>query len=718
MAELHPQALALPVERRSRLRRFRVGFVFYAAVLAAIGGHAATPSWHWSNPEPHGNNITDLVFHGGRYVQVTDFGGVYVSTNRVIWERRETGTRRELRATTFLGDRLLVTGEEGTAFWSDDTIAFEPGSLTPTTTDWLEGVAASTNVAVAVGDNGAIYRSGNGRDWSRVAGTGFTEWLSGVAYGDGAFVAVGETGFIASSPNGTDWTRRNSKTTADLTRVTFGGGGFLVVGRGGVALASTNGVTWAGDGITGTTNDLLAASMSPSMHLAVGESAMVLLRPPSKDWTDQFSLLVTPAPAPDWTYVASTWDGTRFIASGLAGVSIESLQTNFPGLQNTTLWLRLDDSARNWLWDADRLGDTYLAVGDRATIMTSPAGTDWSLETSALDVDTTLYGVGGSPDLAVAVGVRGTIVTSPALFTNVFATNLVVAGGRTNVLVTTNVQSLLGIRWGLVSPSPTTNTLQGIAWNGSRFVAVGAAGTVVRSADGVNWSAGRIPSTAFFSTVAPFHGGWVAGGSEGSLYSSPDAETWTSMDLGLTNWVYRVRAIDDALVAVGQGGLILVSTDGTHWVSRDSGTSLWLTDVRRVGPAYYVSGVHGLVLRSSDLITWDPVDLPTGKALYALATEGAQLIAAGADGAILRSAIEPTAAPIRIRQFAHRVDASPPVDLFLFQGAPEQAFRLEGATKLGSWETIEHLQLGPNGSALLGVEAGEVRRFYRTVVGP
>lgn len=688
-----------------------ITLVWWLAVAASVAG-----DWRWSHPEPHGNNIADVAYREGAYVQVTDRGGIYVSTNRVIWERRDSGTPLDLRAAAYLGGRLLVTGESGTALWSDDAVRFEAATLTPPTTDWLEAVAAGNGVAVAVGDNGAIYRSTNGLAWSRQADVASGAWLSGVAFGGGAFVAVGETGVILRSPDGETWSRRTSGTSVDLARVVYGDGRFLAVGSSGAVLVSPDGLSWSADVSTGVTNSLYTAAMPRGERLAAG-SGTLLLRQPPFGWLDQTSVDFSPLPAPVWTYAAVAWDGVRYVVGGRTGVMIESFQTNIPPFLDATFWVRLDDSPRNWLWDAARLAGTYLAVGDRGTILSSASGVSWSLESSPADVTTVLYGVGGSADLALAVGSGGTVLRSMAWSTEVLVTNAVEVGGQTYALVSTNQLSLLGLVWDSTAVGLTTNTLQGIAWNGADYLLVGAQGTVLRSPDGTNWSLGSIPSSSFFSTVAPTRTGWVAAGSRGAIFSSPDGVTWNPLVSSTTNWVYRLRAVGDRWVAVGQGGLILVSTNATDWAAKDSGTDAWLTDVRAFGGAFWVTGTQGTLLRSGDLERWEPVALPTGKSLYALATEGAQSLVAGAEGIILRR-VEEGAAPVALARFEHRRDGDPPVNLFLFEGAPEQRFRLERATRIGVWETAAELVLDAGGGMAFGLEAAGEAQFFRTVSGP
>src|SRR6185295_17291850 len=95
---------------------------------------------------------------------------------------------------------------------------------TGSTSDWLEAVAASLHLTVAVGDRGAIYNSNNGITWKRQSNTGIanlTNDLRGVAWGNGLFAAVGTAGFIATSSNGTNWAKQSNTVRTNLNRVAF-----------------------------------------------------------------------------------------------------------------------------------------------------------------------------------------------------------------------------------------------------------------------------------------------------------------------------------------------------------------------------------------------------------------------------------------------------------------------------------------------------------------
>src|SRR5881296_445512 len=188
--------------------------------------------WRWSNPRPHGNNVLDMAYSPllGLGVQVAERGQLYTSDNLSTWLPRDSGVSNALRAVTFFGPRIVITGESGVVLYADSPADFKPGRLLDGPTgDWLEAVAASPEALVAVGDNGAVYTSNDGVSWKRQK-PNLTQWLRGVAFGNNTFVAVGENGFIATSPNGTAWLKRNIGTTTNLNRVAFTSGFFTAVG--------------------------------------------------------------------------------------------------------------------------------------------------------------------------------------------------------------------------------------------------------------------------------------------------------------------------------------------------------------------------------------------------------------------------------------------------------------------------------------------------------
>lgn len=669
-------------------------------VVSSQGGAAEAPlSWRWSNPLPHGNNIYDMAFQDGVYWQVADQGRIYRSTDRTTWTPVDSGTTAALRGIASHGGEVLICGESGLLLSGTSAQGFRPQPLLPPTTDWLEAVAASDQAAVAVGDAAAIYRRGTGSEWSRVSGHSFTNWLRGVAYGDGTFVAVGEDGFIATSPDGQTWARQNSPVASALNRVTFVNDAFYACGNAGVLLCGQSGGTQWELVDVGATEDLYAYAAQPAIpdsvrspELAAGDLVLQMRDDPNSPWLDHLgsgSLF----PAPTWSYYATIWDGQRFLVAGRSGMLVESFWTDDPDIG--TLWFEASDSPRDWLWDVIGLPNQYIAVGDRATIMTSQNGVDWSRENVPSNfTDPVILGVGGSSNLVVAAGSNGTLMFSPSSITNILATNVLVTLNdcewETNSVVVTNEVDLLGLVWHAVQPAPTSFTLQGVTERDRLIVVVGDNGTVLTTTTGSTWTSRTIPGAPNLSSVAASPDRFVATGDDGALYCSHDTLEWERRDLGTTEWIYRVRYLGGRFVAVGQNGLIIFSSNGLEWDSASSRTTSWLTDVGFTGGFYFVCGTQGSLLVSTDLTDWTATETITGKSLYSLAIRDGQLIVVGVEGVILRSLLAGLAPP-NISDFSHVQCPAFTYDRLQLLGRPDQSVVIERSLDLRTWDPVGRL---------------------------
>lgn len=683
---------------------------FTPSLLALLLGGLVAPAvelplrWRWSNPRPHGNNLNDLAVRAGRHVVVGDRGRVYASENLVSWTVQPAPTTRQLRAVTFFGTRVIATGEAGTVLYADEAGPFSAALLNPPTDDWLEGVAASPTLAVAVGDNGAIYTSSTVLAWQRVT-VPFSAWLRAVAWGNNVFVAVGEDGFAASSADGRNWTSRSSPTTHHLNRVVWDGARFLAVTARGAVITSANGAVWQADpGATGTTNELNAVAAGGGRQWIAGEDVLRSRAAPAQPWSDEFA---ASPPPPRATYLSAAWNGTAVLAGGRTGLLVEGFRTN-----NTTQWSDLSTGVRHWLWDVARFPDTYVAVGDRATILSSPDGVNWTPELPPLVLTSAIFlGLGGRTNLAVAAGAGGALMISPAAYTNVVATN---AAGA----VITNRINLLGLEWRAVNAG-VTNALQGVAADEARIVVVGDEGAVLTSPDGTNWAARTISERPLLTSVAAHPGGYVAVGRGGALFTSPDAVTWTPRASGTTNWLYRVRWLNGLLLAAGQGGTLLTSTNGADWTPRVTGTAAWLNDAAYADGAWFLVGNQGAALLSTNAVDWTDAGAITGKSLYAAATHEGQLVVAGIEGVILRAQLTPLLDPVEIAAFEHQVSTNFVRDSLLFIGRPDQQFDLDRAAELPAWEPESRLEItAPDGALVYILETTNPpapARFFRTL---
>lgn len=160
------------------------------------------------------------------------------------------------------------------------------------------------------------------------------------------------------------------------------------------------------------------------------------------------------------------------------------------------------------------------------------------------------------------------LVTGVSAGTSLISASLNGVSGSTTLTVTT-----LGSNWATVSSgsgggSGTVNALMGVAWTGTQFVTVGAAGTIM---------------------------------------TSPDGTTWTPRSSGTSQNLNAVIWTGTQLVAVGTGGTILTSPDGVTWAARTSGTALALLAVTWTGSNLVAVGVAQTTLSSPDGVTWTPL---------------------------------------------------------------------------------------------------------------
>lgn len=630
-----------------------------------------TPIWRWSNPQPHGGNIVDMTAKLGVKIQVAEHGQLYTSEDYQLWLPKTTGVTNSLRSVTFLGERVIVSAESGLILYADSLEEFTPVSLG--TTDWLESVAASDNTAVAVGDNGSVYISSDGAAWTlKNLPANNKTWLRSVAYGGNGFVTVGENGYVATGNSAAQsWTARSSGISSHLNRVAYVTDKFWAVGNNGQILKSTDGSSWTKITSVSLTNNLYAIAGTNSSILVAGDQIALLSEDGGTTWKVQTSAADVAEPAPVWTYYSAIYTDGTYLLGGRSGMTLEGFKTN----TTAQVWVERNDSYRQWLWSVCRLSDFYVAVGDHATILTSSRGVNWELELPPNEATNNIFlGVGGTTNGAVIVGNQGTILFSAPTPVTVLYTNK-------DATVTTNVLSTLGTLWQAVAPRPVSVDLQGVALMNNLYLTCGGTGTILTSANGLNWAAQNSGTTAFLSSMATNSSLVVAVGNLGTILTSPNGTNWTVRNSGTSRWLFHVKQFDGSFVAVGEFGTILTSPDGITWTSRTSGVTNWLNDVERVNGEFFVAGNQGVMLRSTNLVNWTSSTMPTQKSLFGLASNGGQLVTVGVEGAIIRANISADLTPLKFVDYGVASGQS----LVLLSGLTDQKFAMESSTNLVDW---------------------------------
>lgn len=200
------------------------------------------------------------------------------------------------------------------------------------------------------------------------------------------------------------------------------------------------------------------------------------------------------------------------------------------------------------------------------------------------------------------------------------------------------------------STSGTTNSLHSITWSGTQFVVVGDSGTILTSPDGITWTSHTAGTYPLFG-VAWSGTQFVAVGFYGNIFTSPDGITWTLRNAGndsnvLNGALQSVTWSGSQYVAVGRAGVILTSPNGITWTTQTSGASTILQGITWSGTQFVVVGYDlgscctDVILTSPDGVTWTPRSSGANALPNAVAWSGSEFVAVGGpavNGTILTS---------------------------------------------------------------------------------
>ncbi len=229
---------------------------------------------------------------------------------------------------------------------------------------------------------------------------------------------------------------------------------------------------------------------------------------------------------------------------------------------------------------------------------------------------------------------RNPTITGATLSKVIWAGNQFVAvGGLDSSAI---LSSSNGIIW-TKHPVKNTNNLNGIAWTGTKLVAVGNYGTILASVDqGFSWTPCSSGVYGNLKGIAWSGQKFIATGYNGIVLSSPDGNKWTSNSLGATTYLNGIIWADSQFVIVGyaaDSAKIFTSADGISWTTRYSGplspggVSPVLISVAWNGKLFAAAG-YGGIISSPDGITWS-VSQNTNYLLSGIAWNGSRFAAVG-----------------------------------------------------------------------------------------
>jgi hypothetical protein len=351
------------------------------------------------------------------------------------------------------------------------------------------------------------------------------------------------------------------------------------------------------------------------------------------------------APGGGLTLTNVAGDGERVRAVGSDGLVARSKTPGRWAIEPTGV----EHALRGVAWT----GDAWVAVGDAGTILRR-TGSEWPAAAGIPPVG--LRGLAARPGLAAASGNGGTVVISfdgGVTWRQVESGTESILWGGTTVgdelwlagQESTVIRSADGVEWTPVTtaPAPTDTTaaprpfLWQLASDGERVVAVGDFGAILAGTGDDQLTAVKSPSDEILRGVAHANGHWVAVGSGGDVLHSRDGLSWelvpspTTVDLRGVTWT------GERWIAVGDQSTAISSENGVEWGVDVTAMPCALLGLARRGERFLAVGGGGRILRSKAAKDWKRSNSPTGEDLYGAAQGRGRFVAVGADGTIIAS---------------------------------------------------------------------------------
>jgi len=610
-------------------------------------------------PETSGSTeaLRGITFNeNSSVIAVGDNGTILTRTlSPLIWTHQATGvTPEDLHSVAwYLNDTFfsyVTVGSGGTILTSVNTTNWEAATDPPAefTTDLLH-VSGARNLTSSLGDEFFLATGKNGtvltttsdiNTWVPRTSNISDEWLFDSAWDGTNHIVVGSNGTLITSTSldGSAWTTQNAQTSEHLLSVAVDNTSILIGGEFNTqiitsdptSITPTDILTGSGRITSQHLNDIL---FDNDKYIAIGNAGTIITSDDAYYWSTPASIIEDGSSINnDLLSIGVETQNDRLLISGAWGTflrSDDSTGDKWTSSAITSIDPPIAPSASFFYGVTANPNGIVTMVGSGGDIYTSiDSGTAWNLTAGPVETRETINDLAKSDALLVAVGDNGTILNS----------------------------NDAGIGWvnQTLTSSCGTNRLHAVTWSDvtSRFVAVGAVGTICYSDNGTIWRtppiSPNLPDTA--STLYGIAWGkdqFVAvGGSavNSVIYTSPLGDEWT---LRNSNEPHTLRDIvwnEDHFIAIGDGGTIITSLKGISWTRNSSGTSVNLNNIaigenRIIATGITSSPASTIILRNTDG-TWQGGGSQTGLPgiqISDLSFGGTQFTAVAASGLIIVS---------------------------------------------------------------------------------
>lgn len=528
----------------------------YVAVGVAGTIYSSADATVWTRRETA--VLADLhavAWTGSVFCVVGNNGALVTSPDGVSWTVQNSGTTLNLASVAAGGGKVVVGADGGRLLTSTDASLWNAVMGSPVI-ERISGLIYAGSRFVAVTEGGDILTSPEAVTWTRQLSPA-TGALSGVAYNSGTIVAVGADGVVLSSADGSTWITRRSGEPERLWSVTANGSGFVAVGTGGMTLASSDGLVWSANPVVGMPRIKGVTSGSAGL-VGVSDCGVLLKSSDGLVWTG-----MPPGDRYNLSAVASDGSGT-YVVVGTAGKVMSSAD----GLEWAGRSSPVNEDMDGVAYGSGR----FVAVGANGQIISSTDGATWSAVASGVTVR--LKGIRFAVNQFVAVGQSGLILRSSdgmawtssfvagakGDFTSVaYGNGLWVAVGQWGQIATSSD----GSTWTLQPDSPDVKArwydIQGVDFLNGRFVTATRFNTSFTSTDGLSWiqrSSAMVPGLDFHSIVS-INGMFAAIGDAGIIQTSVDGIQWAAIARVTGARLRGGIFANNTILLVGDNGVVI-----------------------------------------------------------------------------------------------------------------------------------------------------------------
>ncbi|MBL9135305.1 MAG: hypothetical protein JNK85_05535 [Verrucomicrobiales bacterium] len=191
----------------------------------------------------------------------------------------------------------------------------------------------------------------------------------------------------------------------------------------------------------------------------------------------------------------------------------------------------------------------------------------------------------------------------------------------------------------------TAKRLTDVAYGNGSFVAVGEEGTILRSANGVDWSPVPSGTVARLDAIAFGNGVFVTVGGLGNkpMFTSPDGVHWTPRTNAIAGGYLDVTFNGSLFFTLAGKGAYGTSSNGIDWATGKIRSSQDPAAVAYGGGTWVVAGYkpsganEGMLWTSSDLREWTPRESKAPNNLFAAGYIQGTFVVAGQNGVLSSS---------------------------------------------------------------------------------